>query len=260
MKKHILILVLCLATIMQSFAWGGKGHDITAFIAEQNLSKKAKKQVVELLDGHSLVYYSSWADSSRYTDEYKHTTTWHYRNVDEGYTVETMPMEPKGDVVTAVEDIIEKLENRSKEPMSREEEKVALMFLIHFVGDLHCPMHAGRKSDLGGNRRTIYFFGRKTNLHSIWDSAMIESTHNWSYSEWCSQLDILSKEQKSKITEGEPLDWFEQTYETSLTIYEHSPEEGKFSYDYVNQFAPILESQLLNAGLRLASILNSIYG
>ena len=63
------------------------------------------------------------------------------------------------------------------------------MMLIHLIGDMHCPMHAGRKQDRGGNGTTVKFFGKKSNLHSVWDSDLLESTHRWSYTEWQKQID-----------------------------------------------------------------------
>ncbi len=256
MKKLILLSILCLSTAFQAMAWGQMGHDVAAYIAEKNLNKKTAKRVREILDGHSLVFYSSWMDSASNTDEYRYTKTWHYRNVDEGKTIETMPLNENGDVVRAVEQIIDEIKSGE---LSREQEKVAVMMLIHLVGDLHCPMHAGRLSDLGGNRHRVYFFGRETNLHSLWDSALIESAHKWSYAGWWEQLDIIDKKAKKEIQQGEPIEWFAQTVDMAANIYDKTPIDSKLSYDYITEFAPVAEQQLLNAGLRLAYILNELY-
>ncbi len=257
MKRSILLAVICLTTTLQAMAWGQMGHDVTAYIAEKNLSKKAAKAVREVLDGHSPVYYASWMDSASNTDEYRYTKTWHYRNVDKGETLETMPLNENGDVVRATEQMVADLKSGK---LSREEEQVALKMLIHLVGDLHCPMHAGRLSDLGGNRHTVYFFGRKTNLHSLWDSALIESAHKWSYNGWWEQLDIIDNKAKAERQAGEPIEWFAECVEQAAKIYEATPAESKVSYDYISEFAPIAEQQLLSAGLRLARLLNEIYG
>ncbi|MFI3265467.1 MAG: S1/P1 nuclease [Rikenellaceae bacterium] len=256
MKRFVILTLLCFTTALQAMAWGQMGHDVTAYIAEKNLNKKAAKAVKEILDGHSLVYYSSWLDSASNTDEYKFTKTWHYRNVDKGHTVETMPLNENGDVVRAVEQIVTEIKTGK---LTGKEEKVAVMMLIHLVGDLHCPMHAGRLSDLGGNRHRVFFFGRETNLHSIWDSALIESAHKWSYAGWWEQLDIISKQEKAEIQKGEPIEWFTQTVEYASDIYTNTPINSKLSYDYITKYAPIAEQQLLNAGLRLARILNELY-
>ncbi|MFI3285386.1 MAG: S1/P1 nuclease [Rikenellaceae bacterium] len=255
--KRLLLIITCSVISLQAMAWGQMGHDVTAYIAEKNLSKKSLKAVNEILEGRSLVYYASWLDSASNTDEYRYTKTWHYRNIDEGKTIETMPLNENGDVVRAIDQITEELKSGK---LSGKEEKVAVMMLIHLVGDLHCPMHAGRLSDLGGNRRTVYFFGRKTNLHSVWDSALIESAHKWDYKGWWEQLDIIDKKAKAEIQQGTPIEWFEATVEHAANIYAQTDEDAKLSYDYITEFAAIAEEQLLNAGLRLAYLLNEIYG
>ncbi|MCD8071951.1 MAG: S1/P1 Nuclease, partial [Alistipes sp.] len=104
MKKPLALLLgmFFLLGVESSLAWGQKGHDIVAYIAQCNLKKGVKKKVINALDGHTLMYYSSWMDNIRGFDEYKHTSTWHYANVDEGYTYETMTKEPAGDVYTAL--------------------------------------------------------------------------------------------------------------------------------------------------------------
>ncbi len=257
MKRALLLAVICLSTTLQALAWGQKGHDVAAYVAERNLSPKALKNFTAILDNHSLVYYSSWMDNASHTDEYRHTSSWHYRNVDKGMTPQTMARNEKGDVVSATVDIIAQLKSGE---LSAEEEKVAVMMLIHLLGDMHCPMHAGRLSDRGGNSRTVYFFGSKRNLHSVWDSSLIESAHKWSYTEWADQIDRLSKKEKQALVAGDPELWFEDSYEAAKAIYASTPEGHKISYDYVAEFAPLAERQLMLAGIRLASILNEIYG
>ena len=103
--KKFLIIVLALLTHLTSFGWGQKGHDVVAYIAECNLSPEVYQKVVKKLDNHSLVYYANWLDNASYTDQYRYTKTWHYANVDEGYTYDTMPKNEKGDVVTAINNI-----------------------------------------------------------------------------------------------------------------------------------------------------------
>ena len=98
---------MMLINSIPSYGWGAKGHDIVAAIAEQNLTKKAKKEINKLLGGKSIVYYSSWMDniqnSPYWKDGYYKTKTWHYANVDKGHTYETMSKNENGDVVTALE-------------------------------------------------------------------------------------------------------------------------------------------------------------
>lgn len=254
--KRFWLFVLCAGSLQTALGWGQKGHDVTAYIAECNLTPEAAQEIDRVLDGHSPVYYANWLDSASHTPEYAYTRTWHYANIDEGYTYDTMPKEPAGDVVTAVNDLVAEL--KSKE-LSAEKEAEALKMLIHLVGDMHCPMHLGRLSDLGGNRRPVRFFNRETNLHSVWDTNLPEAAHNWSYTEWKEQIDRLTDEEKAGITAGEPADWAKETHEIYKEIYASSPEGTKIEYDYIFKYTPVIEKQFLRGGHRLARLLNEIY-
>ena len=127
---------------------------------------EAAQKIDKVLNGHSPVYYCNWMDIASHTPEYNYTKTWHYLNIDEGQTLETMPRNPKGDVLTAVTTLVAELKAGGLAP---EAETEKLKMLIHLVGDMHCPMHTGRLSDIGGNQRPVLMFGRITNLHSAWD-------------------------------------------------------------------------------------------
>ena len=176
--------------------------------------------------------------------------------MDEGETIETMPKNPKGDVLKAVTEITEKLKSGKLTP---DEETLNLKMLIHLVGDMHCPMHLGRLSDLGGNRRPVRFFNRETNLHSVWDTNLPEAVHNWSYTEWKEQIDRLSDDEAAEITAGEPADWVKETHDICKEIYASSPEGTKIEYDYIFKYTPVIEKQFLRGGHRLARLLNEIY-
>lgn len=255
MKKLITIMLLAL-TVQTAAAWGPKGHDVVAYIAECNVNKRVNAKVMEALGGHTFTYYSSWADNIRNFPEYRHTSTWHYANVDEGYTYATMPKNPKGDVLTAVTLIVEQLKSGTITP---EEENIYLRMLIHFVGDMHCPMHAGRLSDLGGNQVLVKWFGRDVKLHAVWDDLIVESVRKWSYSEWQREIDNVSKKEREAMAAGTPLDWMNETVEICKKVYEDAPAGSELSWDYQNENFPLLEMQLRKAGYRLARLLNEIY-
>lgn len=255
-----------LLSSISAFGWGPKGHDIVAAIAEQNLTSKARKELNKILDGHSIVYYSSWMDniqnSPNWKGGYDKTKTWHYANVDKGLTYQTMKKNEQGDVVTALTELTREMtENYDRLSDSLKADYVKM--IIHMVGDLHCPMHAGRLSDRGGNGCKVKWFGQKTNLHSVWDSKMIDSARKWSYSEWRDHLDRKGKKFYKTVGQGSYEDWFMATVKNAAELYDHverqDKEEPNFSYQYVYDFSPMLEEQLLLGGLRLAHVLNSIF-
>ncbi len=254
--KKLSLTIIILFTSLNSFGWGQKGHDIVAYIAECNLSPKAYRKVVAALDGHSPVYYANWLDGASHTPEYAYTKTWHYANVDEGNNYQTQPRNEKGDVLQAVTEIVAKLKSGELSPT---EENINLRMLIHLVSDMHCPMHAGRLSDRGGNEVKVKYFGKLRKLHAVWDSELVESAHRWGYTEWQREIDRATKAQKREIVAGSPLDWFGQTHAAAIEVYAHTPDGSKLSYDYLTRFTPMVEQQLLRGGLRLAYLLNEIY-
>ena len=253
--KRLILTSLCLLFARGAFAWGQKGHDVTAYIAECRLTPEAAEKVRKALDGYSPVYIANWLDFASYWPEYAYSKTWHYLNIDEGETLESMSRNPGGDVLTAVTRLTEKLKSGRLTP---EEETLSLKMLIHLVGDMHCPMHLGRLSDLGGNKRPVRFFGRDTNLHSVWDTNIPEAVHKWSYSEWQQQIDRLTDEEAAQIAAGEPADWVKETHEICKEIYGFTPEGTDISYDYLFKYTPVVERQFLRGGHRLARLLNEI--
>lgn len=218
--KKLLILFSCVLFAHGAFAWGQKGHDVTAYIAECHLTPEAAEKIDKALNGHSPVYYANWLDIASHTPEYAYTKTWHYRNVDEGKTIDTMPENPDGDVLKAVTTLVAELKAGG---LPSEEETLKLKMLIHLVGDMHCPMHAGRLSDIGGNLRPVLMFGKKTNLHSAWDTAIPEAARKWSYTEWQEQIDRLTDDEAMLIQAGEPYDWLKETHAICVGIYADSP-------------------------------------
>lgn len=255
MRKTIFILSLILC-VGQAFGWSQKGHDTVAYIAERHLSKATADSVTAILDGKSPVYWANWLDNASHTDKYAYTKTWHYKNIDAKTSYENAPLNERGDVVTAIREQICLLSDSCS---THDQKALALKILIHIVGDMHQPMHMGHLNDLGGNKIPVKFFGRKTNLHSIWDGSLMNSGHSWSYTEWANQIDRLCKEQEAIETAGDIDDWARQTYDIARRAYNYFPKGVKVSYNHVAAWTPVIEDQLLRGGLRLARILNAIY-
>lgn len=258
MNIRKLSLFLSSAVIaLSSFGWGQKGHDTTAYIAECHLTPAAKLAVDSILGGKSMVYYANWADNACHTEPYAYTKAWHYKNIDANQTFEKAPTIKEGNIVTALNDLIKVLEDENS-PV--EEKKLALMLTVHFLGDIHQPMHLGRLSDRGGNRHNVKFFDSDTNLHSAWDSRLVESAHKWSYTEWQENIDRAGVEETEEIlTGGNPLSWAKETYGIACKIYEETPQGTKIAFDYISDWTPVIETQFLRGGLRLADLLNGIF-
>jgi hypothetical protein len=255
-NRNLLTASLLLSSLA-SFGWGQKGHDVTAYIAECNLTPATLDSVSSLLDGKSMVYYANWMDNASYTEPYAYTKTWHYKNIDAHERYEDAHMNEKGDIVKALENQISILRDRN---VPKDEKALALKMVMHFLGDIHQPMHMGHASDLGGNLCKVNFFGEDSDLHTVWDTMLPEAAHKWSYTEWREQLDRPGNEDaKALVKDGTPQSWGKETYGICSEVYDATPEGTGISYDYVAQWTPVVENQLLKGGLRLADILNSVF-
>ncbi|MDA9311922.1 S1/P1 nuclease, partial [Polaribacter sp.] len=146
-----------------------------------------------------------------------------------------------------------------KDPKSKEEDKVFyLKMLVHFVGDLHQPMHIGQKEDRGGNRIKVEWFGKGTNLHSVWDTKMIEAW-NMSYIELANNAKDLSEAQLKAIEKGSVEDWVNEVHEITKELYSSVKEGENLRYRYSYDHFGTVRDQLQRGGIRLAKILNDIY-
>jgi hypothetical protein len=259
-NKHItgtIFLLFAILSVIPAHGWGGKGHSAIAYIAQRHLTCRAEREVTRLLGGHNMAYWSSWADGLRDDERYDGFTTWHYANADAGYTYATSPKHPDGDVLTAVELCMEQLE----QPALNDSLKgMYLKLLIHFVGDMHCPMHAGYASDRGGNGFEVIWNGNKSNLHRVWDSQLIDSAHPWSALEWAMNVDRkMSRRERRAFAPGGPLEWMEETVVLAHSLYLDTPQDKPLSWPYINKYAPVVEERFMAAGYRLARLLNEIF-
>lgn len=255
--KNLLTFGLMVSMSVSAFGWGQKGHDTTAYIAEQHLTPAAKAACDSLLDGKSIVYWANWADNACHTPEYAYTKTWHYRNIDAGQDYDKFPRNENGDVTTAIRSQYSVLADPKA---TKEEKQLALKLFVHFLGDIHQPMHMGHLSDRGGNGVKVKFFYRDKNLHGIWDTDVLESGHNWTYTEWQQQIDRATPEQEEAIIAStNPDDWGKETFAIATQIYDATPESSKLEYTYVAEWTPVIEQQLLKGGLRLAHLLNTLF-
>jgi hypothetical protein len=241
--------------------WSMNGHRIVAAIAERHLLPVTRLKIAELLGPYPLAYFANWADWYRAQPEGQHTRTWHYVNIPPGEAY----VEPESDTPL---DLIQAM--RLQESIlgdttrSLEDRAVALKLLMHFVGDAHQPLHAGYESDRGGNLVQVTWFGRPTNLHSLWD-ALLPEHQRLSYTEYVEFLDFASPEEIIAWTDSRDLDWIEESRDLLDQVYapvravaaDSVPDLG---WGYANPMTPIMERRLLQAGIRLAAVLNRVLG
>ena len=259
MKIKLLLLIPFLFFMKSSsdeaVFWGKNGHRATGKIAEKHLTRKAKRSIDKILKGQSLAFVSTYADEIKSDKKYNKYYSWHYINMDLDQTYEQAEKNPKGDLVTGINTCIKILNDKNS---SDDEKNFHLKMLVHFMGDLHQPMHIGRKEDKGGNSIQVEWFGKGSNLHRVWDTNMID---DWemSYIELADNADDLSKIQIETIEKGTLIDWVNEVHVVTNEVY-NSVEKGenlRYKYSY-NHFGTV-RTQLQKGGIRLAKVLNDIF-
>ncbi len=258
MKKFLYAYILFTVTILPSpsFGWGQNGHRVVGQVAEWHLTKKAHRNIKAILGYESLPMVSTWMDEIRSDDHYNYATTWHYLTVEDGKGYDPSIQEEGGDAFAQLKKIISALKQGNLSPKQENEH---LKMLVHLVGDLHQPLHVGRGDDRGGNDVNVYYFNQPTNLHSVWDTQMIEGK-NLSFTEMAYYLNKrTTKSTVKKLQAVDLSEWLKEAQSLRARVYD-IPDNNKLSYDYSYRNFSIVEERLLAAGIRLAGILNEIYG
>ena len=256
MKKAIFLWLFCLQICSASTPyWSKTGHRVTGEIAQRHLSKKARKAINKLLDGQSLAEVSNYADDIKSDDRYREFYPWHYVNLPLDKEYEDVEPNPEGDIITGIQQCIAILENENS---SRTDKVFYLKMLVHFLGDLHQPMHVGKKSDKGGNDFQLQWFNTGTNLHKVWDYHLIHD-FGMSYTELANKLPELPKAEIKKIQQGNVYNWVKETHEITRDVYKGAKTGENLKYRYSYKYWPIVERQLLVGGVRLAGLLNDLF-
>lgn len=264
-RTAVWCLALCLSPLSGSSAsaWGNEGHRIIAAIAWGRLTPAARQQVNDLLGGGGRVAIeqaSTWADEIR--PSRRETAPWHYVNIEissNGY----LPARdcPAGNCVIAqVEKDARIIADRHLIMPVRSE---ALRFLIHFVGDLHQPLHCADNYDRGGNSVRVVIGTEETNLHAVWDRDVVASLGEEPDSV-ASTLDAqIAPEVAKAWSVGSPVNWGNETFEIAKSsIYSELQGKGGTSApiilpaDYPVRQRALAATQLEKAGVRLAWLLN----
>ncbi|MFZ4712688.1 MAG: S1/P1 nuclease [Bacteriovoracaceae bacterium] len=260
MKQTIVLLCLSLFTT-ELYAWGAIGHRIVGKIAEDNLSPKAKESIAALLPGQSLADVSTWADMIRSDPAWAKAKPWHFLDIADGVTYDTTTPVPEGDVISAITSMVNTLKDVNSSLLDKQN---ALKFIIHFVGDIHQPLHAGRPGDRGGNSVKVNFIGRSMNLHSVWDSGMIDY-QKLGFAEYAAKLEAQSEGRNANynLAEISFSQILKEDMEVRKDIYNFQIPSGTkpvtLTEAYMKANIATHDRGLLLGGKRLAFLLNSLY-
>jgi S1/P1 Nuclease len=252
----LLGMLILVAAPPLGFGWGREGHEVVALIAEQNMTPAALARAKAILGGASLEEVASWADE--YRRDHRETGPWHYINIPLSDSKIDMTREcPNGDcVIGKTEQFLAVLKDPKADQATKAE---ALKFVIHFVGDMHQPLHDEDNGDKGGNDRHVILDGHPDNLHWVWDTGLVERIDR--------NPQALARELECRITEEDRAAWVEGRIED--WVMEGHALAGSVAYRnlgtenpapitaaYEKEADPIIEIQLEKAGVRLAHLLN----
>ncbi len=249
MKKMmwaIIAYILLLGCNQSTYAWGKKGHELVAEVAIHYLDAATKKNVLDYLNGTKPEEAATWMDDQRKDPSYDFMKPYHYVNFEAGTPV----TEPSGDnIISRLNTTLRELDH--KQNLSKEDIKIRLFYLFHLVGDLHQPLHEGYGTDKGGNTYQVSFFGKGTNLHSVWDTDMIEYKNLTL--EACLNCNHYNAKEMAALQNINIIAWATEGRGYLGQVY--NLPDHQMTVAYVEDSMPMVQLQILKAGLRLASIL-----
>jgi S1/P1 Nuclease len=260
LKKLILGIAIIYAPL-QSWAWGAEGHRIAGQIADSYLTPKARKAIQAILGNESIAITSNWADFIKSDPSYNYLSVWHYVDLDKVYTYpelqDYLNHDTNVDAYTKLQFLISELK---KNDLSKENKLLYLRMLIHVAEDVHQPLHVGHTEDKGGNDIKVTWFNNSTNLHSVWDSQLIEF-QQLSYTEYTAAINHTTAAQRAEWQKAPISQWLFESNQIAEKLYSEVKSGDALNvYKYNFSHIDIVNQQLVKAGVRLAGILNKLFG
>jgi len=247
-------LLLVLAPLL-AHSYGPEGHRLAGHAAESSLCTDARAEVARLGDGQDLGELGLWADQIRSDPAYADAAPWHYMNLDDDASIAAFEHPPEGDVLWAIGHFRARLADRSLTDAERAE---ALKFLVHFIVDLHQPIHVGRADDRGGNTVELRFRGNVTNLHRFWDTDAI-AWADLSRAEYVERM--LAGDWAAPATAiAAPVEvWAEESFALREQVYGFGLAGVEPPRAWLDAAADISGRRLALAAARLAATLNDVF-
>jgi len=239
--------------------WGPLGHHVVAEVALARLEPRVAAETRHLLGGENITDVSSWADDIRRAQP--ETAPWHYVDIeiiDSSY-VPSRDCKKDACIVAALGAQTAILGDATRPDSER---AVALKWIVHLVGDIHQPLHAGERGDRGGNDVKVTFEGRQTNLHALWDSGLLTS-YGQSDDELVHAIlaEIGRRKDIAALSEGTPVEWAVESHDIARDmVYRLLPNSLVIDQAYADAARPVIQERLLRGGIRLAALLNRVLG
>lgn len=277
------LLLISIVFTPALYPWGIRGHRIVARVAENHLTENARKKVAELLKEDTLTKVANEPDTYRSNSKWKCASPFHYTSIEDKDNYLKSEKNAQGDIVLALFHFEDMLRDKKSSAAQR---ALALKWIVHLVGDIHQPLHVGRACDRGGNSTRVNWFKDKTNLHKVWDVELI-NYEELSFSEYAAEIDKADEKTQGLWKDSTYLDWAAESQAARAQVYtcigkdgccadskakggcktettafnscEANSPEINLEFAYVEKNRALVNSQLLKAGIRLASLLNAIF-
>lgn len=256
---RVLVFGLFFYMPFQAGAWGLLGHRIVGQIADSYLTSHTRKEIAKILGTETIAMASNWADFIKSDSAYDYLSPWHYIDFKASATKEQvfayLAQDTGVDAYTKINFLVKELKNRD---LQQDKKVMYLRLLIHIVGDIHQPLHAGRAVDEGGNKIKLQWFNAPFNLHQIWDQQLIAS-QQLSYTEYAQAINHSTRAQVREW-QAQPLsEWIYHSYTVAEQIYSDVKPDEKLGYRYNFKYLAVVNEQLLEGGVHLAGLLNEIF-
>jgi len=239
------------------------------------LTEPATRRVRVLMNSARMFTESMWADNIKRVPEWIFSSAYHYVNIpptscDYSHIRDCKVPSP-GCVVSAISNYTTRMTSQTFQ-----QAKDAFRFAVHFIADIHQPLHVGRSTDLGGNTITVNWFGRQTNLHSVWDGSILQRRVSLDFEgdekKFFNYLKgkMLIEPWKSKISDWQrcgrtkslpcPEEWAQESAVLACRYcYDGAVNNTQLTEAYYKRSLPIIEEQIVKGGVRLAATINSIF-
>ncbi len=246
-------------------AFGALGHRTAALLAEQELCAAARSEIVDLADGQSLGELGLWADKIRDDPAWERSVPWHYINFPDlppraglkqaRAAIDAFHHPPEGDVLTAIVRFTAVLADRSRPHAERSE---ALRFVVHFVVDVHQPVHVSRASDGGGTEVEVRIGDDVRSLHGFWDTTVF-NRRGVPPEQFAQELEASFEAVPAARAHDPPAQWAAESLVLRPTVYSFPHVDGPVPLDdaYRQMAQRIAEQRLVLAAARLAATLNA---
>lgn len=254
-----LLFAAILATTVPAQAFGPDGHRIVADLADRQVAPGTRARIAELLAGEadaSLAGVSIWADEMRGLPEWRWTAPLHYVNFPRGDCRHRPQRDCPGGrcIVAAIREQAAILADTGRDPVQRNQ---ALKFLVHFVADIHQPLHAGHADDRGGNTFQLFYLGQGGNLHALWDGGLLRAGRE-PWRTRSARLASIGPDRDTAWSPRAPAAWAEASCRLIGSAGIYPPRPGRLPRGYIEAQLPVVERQLVLAGARLAALLDAV--